>query len=416
MIQTKTNVSIVFRAILLTIGASFIYAMNSSVRNNYGIMLDSIIDNAGISFTSISFVLAVGQLMFGLVQPLFGIMAAKKGSLSVLVTGVLLMLAGIILIPFSKSAFSLMLCLGFILPAGTGALSYGVIVGAITPKLPLRAVSTVSGIVNASIGIGNIVMSPVINSLIKAGGLMQGMMTLSLPALLMLPISIFLGSKAGPIPEAVGTAPPAQPQTEKIDIKALFRTALKSRTYTYLMIGFFTCGFHMALITNHLPTQFLSFGFSSESAAYAFSIYGFTTIAGSILSGSLSDRFKMKNVLGFFYALRPLTILAFLILPKTVLVLTIFTALLGFSGAATVPPTAGIINRIYGAKSIAALFGFVFFIHQIGGFLGAWLGGICFEMTNSYTVMWLADILLSALAAGVSFSIKESKAGSCHST
>jgi predicted MFS family arabinose efflux permease len=125
------------------------------------------------------------------------------------------------------------------------------------------------------------------------------------------------------------------------------------------------------------------------------------------LSGSLSSKFKIKNVLGFYYGLRPLTILFFLILPKTLLNMTIFTALFGFSGAATVPPVAGIINKFFGSASIGTLFGLVFFIHQIGGFFGAWFGGVCFSMTKSYLIIWCVSLVFGIIASVASFAIKE---------
>ncbi len=403
------RINIVFRVILLTLAGSFIYAMNAGIRNNYGIMLNSITDNSGISFTSVSFVLAVGQLIFGLVQPAFGILAAKKGNVFVLISGIVLMLAGMLLTSLSKSMLTLMLCLGIILPAGTGAIFFGVIMGTIIPKIPPKSVPVVSGVVNASSGIGNTVLSPVINSLIRTGGLMYGMQILAIPVLLMLPISLLMGKKEKrQVAQTDGVVSQPLPKAQ-INIKAMFQTALKNKTYIYLMIGFFTCGFHMALITNHLPTQIQSFGFSSEAAAYAFSIYGITTILGSVLSGSLCSKFKMKNVLGFYYGLRPITILLFLMLPKTLFTVTFFTALFGFSGAATVPPVSGIINRTFGAVSFATLFGLVLFVHQIGGFFGAWFGGICFDIMGSYTAIWVVGIVFSIVASVVSFVIKESK-------
>lgn len=404
----RNRINTVFRVILLTLAGSYVYAAYSGIRNNYGIMLNSIINNSSIAFASVSFVLAVGQLIFGLVQPAFGIVAAKKGNIYALASGVILTVLGMVLMPLCRSVITLMLCLGIILPAGTGAISYGIIMGTITPKIPPKSVSTVSGIVNASSGIGNTVLSPIIDLLIRTGGLMHGMLILAIPIVLTLPVSLLMGGKTkGPAFEAVGTASQTLPATEQVNIKAMLQGALKSRTYIYLMLGFFTCGFHMALITNHLPTQIQSFGFSSESTAYAFSIYGITTVLGSVISGSLCNKLKMKDVLGFYYGLRPITILFFLLMPKTLLTVTVFTALFGFSGAATVPPVTGIINRAFGAVSIATLFGLVFFVHQIGGFFGAWFGGICFDITASYTAIWIVGIVFSSFASIVSFAIKE---------
>lgn len=402
--QDKNNINIIFRIILLTAAGSFVYAVHSGIRNNYGIMINSIVDNAGLSFSAVSFVLAIGQLMFGLVQPIFGVIAAKKGNKYPFIFGAVLVIMGLLLTPLCKSIFSLMLCLGIILPSGSGAISYGIIIGTVSPKIPAKYISTVSGIINASSGIGNTLMSPVINHLISSGGLRHGMLSLTIPIAISLPISFLMDKKKNVIQENLNQR---QKENSSINIKNLLKKAFKHQGYIYLLIGFFTCGFHMAIITNHLPTEIRSFGHSPESSAYAFSIYGITTIIGSILSGTLCNRFKMKNVLGFFYSMRPITILLFLIFPKTILNMTIFTALFGFSGAATVPPVSGVIGKFFGPDSIATLFGLVFFCHQIGGFFGAWFGGICFDLTNSYLTIWTVSFVFSIIAAVVSFAIKE---------
>ena len=406
---SKNKENIIFRVVLLTLAGSFIYAMYSGIRNNFGIMLNSIVDNSGLSFASVSFILAVGQLVFGLVQPAFGIIVAKKGTLYAFISGIALAIMGMLLTPLCKSILPLMLCLGVILPAGCGAVSYGIIMGTVTPKLPEKSVSAVSGIINASSGIGNIVLSPLINSLLNTGGLMYGMLVLTVPVFLTFPASLLMGKK-GKTPSAdIESASEPKSAQSQMRVKEWFQKAIKDGNYRCLMIGFFTCGFHMALVTNHLPTQIQSFGFSSEASAYAFSIYGIITIVGSVLSGSLCGKLKMKNVLTFYYGLRPITILLFLIVPKTLLTITVFTALFGFSGAATVPPVSGIISKTYGAHSLAMLYGLVFFIHQTGGFFGAWLGGICFSVTGSYTIIWCVSLVFSLVAAIVSFVIKESR-------
>ena len=401
----KTRVKRIFRIVLLALAGSFIYAMYSGIRNNFGIMLGSIVESSGLSFASVSFILAVGQLVFGLVQPLFGALAAKKGTTPAFISGVVLAVTGMVLTPLCRSIFPLMLCLGVLVPAGCGAISYGLIMGTLTPKLPAKAVSGVSGIVNASSGIGNTVLSPVITALLSAGGLARGMLVMAVPVVLTLPASLWMGRKSGaPPPGRTPENPGARPFAP---VGGGLRRALTSTNYIFLMAGFFTCGFHMALITNHLPTQIRTFGFSAEVTAYAFSVYGIVTMVGSIVSGSLCGRLRMKNILGFYYALRPVTIALFLLVPKTLLTVFFFTALFGFSGAATVPSVSGLISRAYGAANLATFYGLVFFVHQIGGFLGAWLGGICLSVTGSYTGIWCASLVMSTLAAVVSFAIRE---------
>jgi len=405
MDREKLNSNTIFRVILFTFLGGFIFVMGSGIRNNYGIMLDSIIANSGVPFTTVSFILAVGQFVFGAVQPAFGILASKKGNVYALVSGVVLTVAGLLLLPLCRSAASLMIVLGFILPAGTGALGFGIIMGAVSPNIPAKTYTAVAGIIIAGHGLGNVIMSPAINSLIETGGLMHSMLTLSLPAALMLPVAIMIGRK----PATGADTPEIQaPEANKISTAELLKKAMKSRTYLYLAIGFFTCGFHMALVINHLPAKFLSYGFSSHDAATAFSIYGITAIIGAVATGFVCIRLKMKNTLGFIYALRPITIVIFLFVPINIYTITAFTALLGLSGAATVTPVSGLVKKNFGAVHLATLYGFVFCVHQVGGFFGAWLGGICYAATGSYTIIWIANTVLGAVAAAVSFAIKES--------
>jgi len=398
----------IFRVILFTFLGGFIFVMASGIRNNYGIMLDSIIVNSGVPFTTVSFILAVGQFVFGAVQPAFGILASKKGNVYALVSGVVLTVTGLLLLPLCRSTVSLMIVLGFILPAGTGALGFGIIMGAVSPNIPAKAYTSVAGIIIAGHGLGNVIMSPAINSLIETGGLMHSMLILSLAAALMLPIAIIMGRKPKIDSDVNSTANEIQSQkTEQISTAELLKKAMKSRTYLYLAVGFFTCGFHMSLLINHLPAQFLSYGFSSQDAANAFSMYGFAAIIGAVTTGFVCIRMKMKNVLGIIYGLRPVTIIIFLFMPVNIYTITAFTTLLGVSGAATVTPVSGLVKKSFGTVHLATLYGFVFCIHQVGGFFGAWFGGICYDLTGSYTIIWLVTAALGAIAAAASFVIKE---------
>ena len=363
-IKNQTGLTIV-----LTLAASFIYAISGGIRNNYGIMFDAIIENTGLSYSYISLVLAFGQLFYGAIQPFCGILAEKKGNAFALIFGVCFILIGLIWLPRSKSPASLMLCLGFFLSSGTGIVSYGLLIGSVAPKIPARYVSTISGIINASVGIGNAAFSPIIQFLLAKGGIAFTMLILSVPTLSLIPICLFVGGNKN-IDIKI-----KEKTSERNSIKDILVKAFKDRTYILLTIGFFTCGFHMALIMNHIPKQFIFYGFSSQISSYAFALYGIITIIGSIISGSLCDKFRMKNVLGSFYGARVIIIVLFLILPKTISVIFAFAFLLGFTGMSTVPPVSGIINLKFGAKYIATLYGFVFFIHQIGAFFGAYLGG-----------------------------------------
>ena len=390
--------------VLITAAACFIYMMNSGIRNNFGIMLKAISENTGMSYASVSFVLAVAQLSFGITQPIFGIVAEKRGSRFALLTGIVCVIFGAALTPVCKTIFRLTVVLGILLPGGLGAVSFGAIMGTISPKLPEKNLSAVNGIVNASSGIGNTLFAPMISTAISVGGLLSGMGVLSLLAVTMIPVTIGMCGKKKRLRADTGVSDKAE---TKEDMGDLFRLAFKNRNYIWIIIGFFTCGFHMAIITNHLATQIMSYGYSYEASAYAFSIYGIATILGCLAAGALCLRFPMGKVLGTFYASRTFMTLAFFALPKTMPVICVYIFLLGFTGSATVTPVSGICGKLFGPRGVTIFFSFAFFVHQIGGFISAWFGGLCFENFGNYLFIWMADMILCLVAAAVSYIIKD---------
>ena len=425
------------RTVLLILVACLITSLTVGISNNYGIMLAAIIDNTGLGYASVSFVIAVGQMFYGMVQPAFGLLAESRGNRVALFAGVLLMLAGLLLLPWCTQAWQLLIAMGLFLPAGTGAISYGLLMSCITPKLPARTVSIAAGIVNASSGVGSAAVLPLTQHLINNGGLAAAMFGLAVPTVLLVPLCFWIGRReAGKTVEPGGEtgfadatrsqaspgmkASAAQcsnrnspdPNSLAAGFLAKFSDAFHSRTYRHLMVVFFICGFHMTLIYGHLPSQFVSYGIDAETSALAFSLYGIVTIVGSVASGWLCSRLEMKCVLGTLFAMRSVIVLAFLLLPKTVLAVFVFSAFLGLTGASTVPPVSGIINERFGAARLASLFGFVYFVHQLGAFFGAWLGGVTFELIGSYNTIWVVDIILCAIAAMAAFLIKKQN-GEC---
>lgn len=398
----KKEQSFSITLLFLAIAASVIYAISAGIRANYGILLNAIAENSGISYSSVSFVMAVGQLVFGIFQPVFGFIAIKKTNTFVLFIGGIMIAAGLLMIPLCRSMWELLLFLGIILPAGTGAISFGIIMGAITPLLGERKAATVSGFVSASSGLGNIVLSPVIQGFLSGSGLWGAMIFLSAPAIAILPISLMLSD-----PSVKASNLTEMKSGTNTSLSALLVDSIANKSYVFILIGFFTCGFHMAIIETHLFTEITTYGFSAQIAAYAFSIYGAATILGSITSGFLGSRFQMKWVLGTLYGSRFMIIAGFLLMPKTLFVNYVFISLLGFTGSATVPPTSGLINRIFGPAKLAVLLGFAFIAHQTGSFFSAWFGGILIASFGGYGLIWGSSALLSILAAIVTFIIPE---------
>lgn len=270
------------KIIVIALSACLLYAVSAGLRSIYGIMLDVIAEETGIAYATVSFAIAIGQLVFGVAQPAFGVVALKKSNTYVLVVGSLMMAVGLLMIPFCSTVRMLVLFLGIILPIGTGAVSFGMIMGAVTPKLGEAKATMVSGFVNASSGMGSIVFSPIMQTAFAAVGLKITMIGFAIFTALLVPVSMIVGGKQEK--ENVNHS------GKNKSIMPLIKRALKDKNYICLLIGFFTCGFHMAIVETHLYSQVLSYGVADSTAALAFSIYGFASVAGSLFSGFMCSK------------------------------------------------------------------------------------------------------------------------------
>lgn len=394
----------IFTYISLIAAACLMYAISSGLRSIYGIMLNTISSDTGIPYASVSFAIAVGQFVFGIAQPSFGILALKRSNKEVLMIGCLCMAVGLAAVPFCDTALMLMLFFGILLPIGTGAISFGIIMGAITPKLGEEKAASASGLISGSSGLGSIVLSPLVQTAFASAGLKATMLGLALLMIFMIPLATLLCGKKHAVRKTAGSV---SETNKRKSVSEMLNSALKSKNFWFLMIGFFTCGFHMAIIETHLFSQIIAYGISDSSAALAFSVYGIASIIGCLMSGALCTKFPMKYVVGSLYGSRVVWVIGFLLLPKTIITVMIFCIVLGMTGAATVTPTSGLVGKLFGSESIATLFGIVFVSHQTGSFLSAWLGGKCFEMSGEYTLIWLIAAVLSLIAMLVSYQIKE---------
>lgn len=397
----KSNQNKIGLYLKIVIAACSLYAISAGLRSIYGIMLGTISEETGIAYDTVSFAIAIGQLVFGVAQPVFGVVALKKSNSFVLSIGCILIAVGLVMIPFCTADWLLLLFLGILLPVGTGAVSFGIIMGAISPKLGATRAATASGFVNASSGVGSIIFSPLVQFLFSSVGLKTTMLIISSLIIILIPISLWIG-KTNKTECAV-----LNKQTNSETFLTMLKQAISSKSYLFLLLGFFTCGFHMAIIETHLYSQFMSYGIADSLAAIAFSVYGISTVFGSLISGFFSGKFRMKYVLGLLYGSRVFIILAFLLLPKTAYIMFAFMGLLGLTAAATVIPTSGLVSKLFGAENLGVLFGVVFLFHQIGSFFSAWLGGEFVVVTGSYIVIWSVSAVLSLCAMIVSFCISE---------
>ena len=385
----------------LVLASAGILAVSMGIRQSTGLFVSPINSATGLGIVSISLALAIGQFVWGLAQPLFGMLADRVGSYKVIVLGAFLLAAGMGITPFMSSEFGLIMSIGVLFAAGAGAGSFAILIGAAAQQLPPERRSFASGFINAGGSFGQFVFAPVTQALIGAFGWVSAMLALAATTL----TTILLGLPLREKPEAV--AKRAAANAGGITLGAQTSIAFKDRSYLCLHAGFFTCGFHIAFLVTHLPGEVGLCGLPASVAATSLAIIGLANIVGSIGAGWLGQTQRMKMILVWMYASRAVAIGIYLVAPKTALTFYLFAAVLGLTWLATVPPTAGLVAKLFGPRFLATLFGLTLLSHQIGGFFGAWLGGLAVEASGSYEWMWYADMALAALAAVVNLPIRE---------
>lgn len=384
-----------------------VFAVMQGIHDNYGIMLPGIVSHTGIDYASVSFVIGVGQILYGATQPFFGMLAIKRSNAFVMLIGISLMAAGLILSPLCHHLWSLLLFFGILLPTGTGALCFGIVMGALAPIIGERRAAVASGIVQASAGIGDAIMSPLLQRLTDSFGVTVSMPAFSVPILCMLPVVVWLGWKRKQTEEMQTIQPDAGETGREERLFDILKTAFHDPTYWCLLIGFSTCGFHMSIIETHLFSQYLESGIPGDLASLTLTVYGIFTMLGAVITGFLGQKFSMKNVLAGVYGIRVFIALAFIFLPKSIPFAFAATGMLGLTGDSTVPPTTGIISAKVGVAKMAVVYGSIFIGHQIGAFVSAWLGGILVNTVLGYTALWIVDLCLCAAVAVASFKIRE---------
>jgi MFS family permease len=386
----------------LPLSAAAILLITMGGRQTLGLFVAPLDAATGLGIVSISLAIATGQLVWGVAQPLFGGLADRFGPGRVIAGGGLMLAAGLALTPFVRSEWALIGTIGIVSAFGAGAGSLSILIGAVSQRLPPERRSLVAGFINAGGSLGQFVFAPLVAALIAAFGWVVAMMTLAATMLVTLPLALPLRRRQPP-----ATAIRAGEQDD--GLRRRLATAACDPSYWWLNLGFFTCGFHVAFLVTHLPGEVALCGLSPAIAANSIAIIGLANVAGSLGAGWLGARYRSKHLLFWIYLTRAAAVLGFMAAPKTALTFYVFALVLGLSWLATVPPTAGIIGKLFGVRYLATLLGGSLAVHQIGGFYGAWLGGIAIANFGDYGWMWYADALLATLAALANLPIREAK-------
>ena len=351
-----------------------------------------------------AFAVAIQNLLWGIGQPFAGAIADRFGTNRVLCVGAVLYALGLAIMARSTTPEELGLSAGVLIGLGLSGCSFNIVLGAFGKLLPEKWRSLAFGAGTAAGSFGQFLYSPIAVALMDKFGWQQALLIFAGVTLFILPLSLALATPVAPVGETTSTTRSTQPTQSA---RQAFAEAFGHRSYVLLVLGFFTCGFQLAFITVHLPSYLIDRGLSAEIGGWTLAVIGMFNIVGSLGSGWLSTRMPKRYLLSSIYFIRAAAIVAFIALPASPTATLIFGAVTGLMWLSTVPPTSALVAVMFGTRWLAMLFGFAFFSHQVGGFLGVLIGGMAFERTGSYDLVWWLSVLFGVLSAVINLPIVE---------
>jgi predicted MFS family arabinose efflux permease len=378
----------------LTAAAVALLAVTMGSRSVFGLFLSPLNSATGLGVATISFAIAVSQLTWGAAQPFCGMLAERYGAARVILAGTLLSAMTGALIPFARDA-ALLITVFAVAGIAATAGSPSFLVGTVSQRVSAERRGLVAGIVGAGGPLGQLVLAPATQALISLAGWITAALSIAALSLAALPLA-FAFRGADNASSAAASRPAAS-----------LAEALASPRYWIINGTFFVCGLHVFFLVTHLPGVIELCGLPAAISGISLAVLGLFNIAGSVAAGFVVQRYSMKRTLAALYVARALAIGLFLVAPKNASTVLAFSAWMGLTYMAVLPPTAGLIGKLFGAGRLPTLLGITFVVHQAGAFLGSWLGGLVLEKTGSYDVMWILDLTLAALAAVVAICIRE---------
>jgi MFS family permease len=383
---------------VLLCGAAVV-TLSMGIRHGFGLWLQPITQDQGWTRQTFALAIAIQNLSWGIFGIFAGMMADRFGAFRVLIIGTICYALGLVGMALATSPLVFALTAGVLIGAAQAGTTYAVIYGILGRQISAEKRSWAMGITAAAGSFGQFLMVPVEGWLILNLGWQQALLVLSLMVLLIVPLAFGLrepgfGSRTG--------APPRE-QT----IQQALREAFGYRSFQLLMAGYFVCGFQVVFIGVHMPSYLKDHGLSPQVASYALALIGLFNVFGTYIAGSLGQRMAKKNILAFIYFARAVVIALFLLAPLTPTSVYVFSATMGLLWLSTIPPTNAAVAQIFGIQHLSMLSGFVFFSHQIGSFLGVWLGGYLYDRTGSYDIVWYIAIALGVFAALVNLPVRE---------
>ena len=369
-------------------------------RSTLGFFLTPLTSANGWGRDVFGLALAIQNLLWGMGQPFAGAIADKYGAPRVLSAGAILYALGLYLMSQSNTPGMLVISAGVLIGFGLSGCAMPAIIGALGKLVPESYRSIAFGAGTAAGSFGQFLYSPIAVSLMDSFGWQNTLLIFSVLLLLIVPLSLTLAT-----PRGAGSKAPAAAAPQSV--KQALTEAFGHRSYVLLVLGFFTCGFQLAFVTVHLPAYLVDRGLSVQVGGWTLAIIGLFNIIGSLGSGYLANIFPKRYILSVIYFTRALSIVAFISVPASPTATLIFGAVTGLLWLSTVPPTSGLVALMFGTRWLTMLFGFAFFSHQVGGFLGVWLGGVLFEATGSYNIVWWLSVFFGIASAIINLPIVE---------
>jgi MFS family permease len=389
-------------AVILVCGC-VIAMVSFGPRSSLGLFLTPLSNTQGWGRDVFALALAIQNILWGLGQPFAGAIADRFGSVRVMGLGAVLYGLGLALMAHATTPGMLDLTAGVLIGFGLSGCSFNIVISAFGKLMPEAWRSLSFGAGTAAGSFGQFLFSPLAVSLNDAFGWQTTLAIFGASLLIIIPLSLALATppaEAQPLPGASHAA-------QKQSLRHALTEAFGHRSYVLLVLGFFTCGFQLAFITVHLPAYLIDRGLSAWVGGWTLAVIGLFNIIGSVASGWLGNRMPKRYILVANYFARAIAVTAFILLPATPANTLVFGAVMGLLWLSTVPPTSGLVALMFGTRWLAMLFGFAFFSHQVGGFLGVWLGGYLFERTGSYDLVWWLSVVFGVLSGIINLPIVE---------
>ena len=383
---------------VLVCGAAIV-TLSMGIRHGFGLWLQPVTQAQGWTRETFSMAIAIQNLTWGFAGIFAGMLADKFGAFRVIIGGAILYALGLFGMAHAPTPLLFALTAGVLIGMAQAGTTYAVIYGVIGRNVSLEKRSWAMGVAAAAGSFGQFLMVPTEGFLISSLGWQQALVALGAAALLIAPLAWGLHE-----PRFAGATAPKREQT----ILQALKEAFSYPSFQLLMAGYFVCGFQVVFIGVHMPSYLKDKNLSPEVASYALALIGLFNVFGTYAAGALGQRLQKKNILAFIYFARSIVIAIFLLVPLSPMSVYIFSAVMGLLWLSTVPPTNAVVAQIFGVAHLSMLGGFVFFSHQIGSFMGVWLGGYLYDETGSYDIVWYISIALGVFAALINLPVRES--------